>query len=120
MERELADRFGPPPARAQRLLQLAELRIRCRRCGVKSVHVRGREAHFEIFPGDYELSAAFLESTGITFTGSHSFRCALPGPWEKDFQRLVQLLEAFEACAPGEEAEALAVPAGEAAGEGET
>ena len=114
MERELADRFGPLPAREQRLLQLGELRIRCRRCGVKSLHVRGREAHFEIFPGDYELSAAFLETPGITFTGSHGFRYAISGSWEEDFQRLVRFLEAFEACVPGEEAEALAVPAGEA------
>jgi len=116
MERELADRFGPLPQRAQRLLQLAELRIRCRRCGVKGLHVRGREAHFETFPGDYEISAAFLETPGITFTGSHSFRCALTGPWEEDFQRLARLLEAFEACAPGEpgeEAGGVTVPAGE-------
>ncbi|MEK6710381.1 MAG: transcription-repair coupling factor [Nitrospinota bacterium] len=119
MERELADRFGPLPSRAQRLLQLAELRVRARRCGVRSLHVKGREAHFEIFPGDYELSAAFLESPGMSFTGTHSFRCALTGPWEEDFARLVRLLEAFEACIPEEEAQTIAVPAGDEEEEGE-
>jgi len=116
--RELADRFGPLPPRALHLLHLGELRVRCRRSGVKGLHVRGREAHFEVFPGDYELTAAFLETPGMVFTDMQSFRCTLTGRWEEDFDRLACLLGAFEACAApaadGEEALATqTVPGGE-------
>ena len=102
IERGLADRFGPLPPRARRLLMLAELRVRCRRCGVKLLQIRGKEAFFESFPGDYELSASFLDTPGMLFIGSHSFRYSITGVWEEDFPRLVRLLAAFEACVPEE------------------
>lgn len=95
---ELADRFGPLPMRAKRLLQLAELRIRCRRCGLKLLQVRGKEALFEAFPGDYALSATFLDIPGMQFVGSHSFRCSLKGDWEENFEQLAGLLDAFAEC----------------------
>ncbi|MEE9275172.1 MAG: TRCF domain-containing protein, partial [bacterium] len=120
-----ADQFGPLPHRARRLLQLGEIRVRCRRCGVKSLLIRGKEAMFETFPGDYELSAVFLDTPGMAFVDSHSFRCSLKGDWEEDFPRLVRLLEAFEACAPeapgaGEEAEEAALATGpDGGGDGE-
>jgi transcription-repair coupling factor (superfamily II helicase) len=98
IEAELSDRFGPLPPRTVRLLQLAELRVRCRQCGVKTLHIQGKTADFETFPGDYELSAAFLSMNGMIFTGTHDFRLSLTGDWENDFERLVELLEAFQAC----------------------
>ncbi len=98
IEAELFDRFGPLPPRALRLLQVGELRIRCRRCGVKSLHIKGKMANFETFPGDYELSAAFLTTSGMIFTGTHNFQLSLAGDWDKDFVRLIELLETFEAC----------------------
>jgi transcription-repair coupling factor (superfamily II helicase) len=98
IEAELSDRFGPLPQRALRLLQVGEIRVRCRRCGVKSLYIKGKMADFETFPGDYELSAAFLNTSGMIFTGTHHFQLSLAGDWDKDFARLVELLEAFEAC----------------------
>ncbi|MEE9241353.1 MAG: transcription-repair coupling factor [bacterium] len=98
IEAELSDRFGPLPPRALRLLQLGELRIRCRSCGVKSLHIKGKMANFETFPGDYELSAAFLTTSGMIFTGTHHFQLSLAGDWDKDFAQLVELLGTFEAC----------------------
>lgn len=95
---ELSDRFGPLPSRALRLLQVGELRIRCRSCGVKSLHIKGKMANFETFPGDYELSAAFLTTNGMIFTGTHNFQLSLAGDWDGDFVRLIELLETFEAC----------------------
>ena len=103
IEQELADRFGPVPLRAMRLLQLGELRIRCRRCGVKTFQMKGKQIFLESFPGDYELSATFMATPGMVFTGTHSFQFAIQGNWEADFDRLVELLETFETCAMGGE-----------------
>ncbi len=101
---ELADRFGPLPVRARRLLQLGELRLACRRCGVRTFHMRGKRVFLETFPGDYELSAAFLATSGIVFTGTHSFELSIKGSWDEDFDRIMALLETFGACSvAGEE-----------------
>jgi hypothetical protein len=62
-------------------------------------------ADFETFPGDYELSAAFLNTSGMIFTGTHHFQLSLAGDWDKDFARLVELLETFEACSVESEAD---------------
>jgi transcription-repair coupling factor (superfamily II helicase) len=105
IEAELADRFGELPPRAKRLLQLGELRIRCRRCGIKSFHMKGKLVFLDTFPGDYELSAAFLATPGMVFTGTHSFQLTIKGNWEEDFGRLTKLLEMFEACAGEREEE---------------
>lgn len=93
---ELRDKFGEAPARALHLLQLGEIRLRARLCGIKSLHLRGREAHFEIFPGDYELTAAFLDMPGMTFTDAHAFRASVRGRWAEDFDFLVQVMDALE------------------------
>jgi transcription-repair coupling factor (superfamily II helicase) len=114
---ELADRFGPVPLRAMRLLQLGELRIRCRRCGLKTFHMRGKQAFLEAFPGDYELSAVFMATPGMVFTGSHSFQLAIQGNWEADFDRLMEVLETFEACAMDNGKETEDGEAGSLAGE---
>lgn len=115
IEGELADRFGELPSRAKRLLQLGELRIRCRRCGIKSFHMKGKLVFLDTFAGDYELSAAFLATPGMVFTGTHSFQLTIKGNWEEDFGRLSELLETFEACA-GERAEEGGEDGGIAAG----
>ncbi len=99
LDRELADRFGPLPVRARRLLQLGELRLACRRCGVKTFHMKGKQVFLETFPGDYELSAAFLATSGIVFTGTHSFELSIKGSWDEDFDHIMELLETFGACA---------------------
>ncbi len=95
---ELQDKYGAMPARALHLLQLGELRLRARLCGIKSLHVRGKEAHLEIFPGDYELTAAFLDMPGMVFTDAHAFRAGISGRWPEDFDFLVQVLDALEVC----------------------
>jgi hypothetical protein len=41
---EMADRYGPPPPPAVRLLRLAGLRIRCARRGLARIEVRGDRA----------------------------------------------------------------------------
>lgn len=43
---ELLDRFGPPPAPAERLLRLAELRIAAHRWKIHSVRLEGPYAVF--------------------------------------------------------------------------
>ena len=58
---------------------------RARLCGIKSLHLRGKEAHLEIFPGDYELTAAFLDMPGMVFTDTHAFRASISGRWQEDF-----------------------------------
>lgn len=95
---ELQDKYGAMPARALHLLQLGEIRLRARLCGIKSLQVRGREAHLEIFPGDYELTAAFLDMPGMVFTDAHVFRAGISGRWPEDFDFLVQVLDALEVC----------------------
>ena len=61
--------------------------------------MKGKLVFLDTFPGDYELSAAFLATPGMVFTGTHSFQLSIKGNWEEDFGRLSELLEAFEACA---------------------
>ena len=95
---ELQDKYGAMPARALHLLQLGEIRLRARLCGIKSLHVRGKEARLEIFPGDYELTAAFLDMPGMVFTDAHAFRAGISGRWPEDFDFLVQVLDALEVC----------------------
>ena len=95
---ELQDKYGAMPVRALHLLQLGEIRLRARHCGIKSLHVRGKEAQLEIFPGDYELTAAFLDMPGMVFTGAHAFRASISGRWPEDFDFLVQVLDALEVC----------------------
>ncbi len=95
---ELRDKFGEMPIRALHLLQLGEIRLRARLCGIKSLHLRGKEAHLEVFPGDYELTAAFLDVPGMTFTDAHAFRASISGRWPEDFDFLVQVLDALEVC----------------------
>ncbi len=95
---ELQDKYGEMPTRALHLLQLGEIRLRARLCGIKSLHVRGKEAHLEIFPGDYELTAAFLDMPGMMFTNTHAFRASVSGRWTEDFDFLVQVLDALEVC----------------------
>ena len=65
---------------------------------MKFLHIKGKMANFETFPGDYELSAAFLTTNGMIFTGTHHFQLSLAGDWDKDFVLLMELLETFEAC----------------------
>ena len=95
---ELKDKYGAMPTRALHLLQLGEIRLRARLCGIKSLHVRGKEASLEIFPGDYELTAAFLDMPGMVFTDAHAFRASISGRWPEDFDFLVQVLDALEVC----------------------
>ncbi|HTO06413.1 MAG TPA: transcription-repair coupling factor [Myxococcota bacterium] len=45
---DLLDRFGPLPVEAQNLLEVIRLKIRCRRLGVVSVDVKGRELSLKI------------------------------------------------------------------------
>jgi transcription-repair coupling factor (superfamily II helicase) len=45
---DLLDRFGPLPVEAQNLLEVIRLKIRCRRLGVVSVDVKGRELQLKI------------------------------------------------------------------------
>ncbi len=91
------------PPRAAHLLQLGEIRLRARLCGIKSLHVRGKEAHLEAFPGDYELTAAFLDMPGMVFTDTHAFRAKISGRWPEDFDFLVQVLDALEMCKVSED-----------------
>ena len=95
---ELKDKYGEMPMRALHLLQLGEIRLRARLCGIKSLHLRGKEAHLEIFPGDYELTAAFLDMPGMVFTDTHAFRASISGRWQEDFDFLVEVLDALEVC----------------------
>ncbi len=95
---ELQDKYGTIPARALHLLQLGEIRLRARLCGIKSLRVRGKEAQLEVFPGDYELTAAFLDMPGMVFIDAHEFRAGVSGRWPEDFDFLVQLLDALEVC----------------------
>ena len=95
---ELQNQYGEMPMRTLYLLQLGEIRLRARLCGIKSLHVRGKEAHMEIFPGDYELTAAFLDMPGMVFTDTHAFRASITGRWPEDFDFLVQVLDALEVC----------------------
>ncbi len=95
---ELQDKYGAIPERALHLLQLGEIRLRARLCGIKSLLVRGKEAHMEVFPGDYELTAAFLDMPGMAFTSAHAFRAGLSGRWREDFDFLVHVLDALEVC----------------------
>lgn len=95
---ELQDKYGEMPERALYLLELGEIRLRARLCGIKSLDVRGKEAHLEIFPGDYELTAAFLDMPGMVFTDTHAFRANITGRWKEDFDFLVQVLDALEVC----------------------
>ncbi len=100
---ELEDKYGEVPARALHLLQLGEIRLRARLCGIKSLRVRGKEAHVEIFPGDYELTAAFLEMPGMVFTDAYAFRARVSGRWPEDFDFLVRVLDALEMCRVSED-----------------
>ena len=86
------------PTRALHLLELGEIRLRARLCGIKALQIRGKEAHLEIFPGDYELTAAFLDMPGMVFTDTHAFRASISGRWPEDFDFLVQVLDALEVC----------------------
>ena len=95
---ELQDKYGVMPTRALHLVQLGEIRLRARLCGIKSLHVRGKEASLEIFPGDYELTAAFLDMPGMVFTDTHAFRAGVSGRWPEDFDFLVRVLDALEVC----------------------
>ena len=87
------------------------------RCGLKTFHMRGKQAFLEAFPGDYELSAVFMATPGMVFTGSHSFQLAIQGNWEADFDRLMEVLETFEACAMDNGKETEGGEAGSLAGE---
>ena len=98
LEQELSDRLGPMPPRAKYLFELGELRVRLRRCGVKSFHMKGKQVFIETFPGDYELSAEFMATDGMVFTGTHSFQFSVKGNWDDDFGPLVELLETFGSC----------------------
>lgn len=93
---ELRDKFGELPARALHLLQLGEIRLRARLCGIKAIHVRGKEARFEVFPGDYELAAAFLDAPGVEPIDARAFRAGVRGRWAEDFDFLVQVMDALE------------------------
>ena len=95
---ELKDKYGEMPTRALHLLELGEIRLRARLCGIKALQIRGKEAHLEIFPGDYELTAAFLDMPGMVFTDTHAFRASISGRWPEDFDFLVQVLDALEVC----------------------
>ena len=95
---ELKDKYGEMPTRALHLLELGEIRLRARLCGIKALQIRGKEAHLEIFRGDYELTAAFLDMPGMVFTDTHAFRASISGRWPEDFDFLVQVLDALEVC----------------------
>ena len=95
---ELKDKYGEMPTRALHLLELGEIRLRARLCGIKALQIRGKEAHLEIFPGDFELTAAFLDMPGMVFTDTHAFRASISGRWPEDFDFLVQVLDALEVC----------------------
>ncbi|GIX46604.1 MAG: hypothetical protein KatS3mg131_0815 [Candidatus Tectimicrobiota bacterium] len=47
---ELADRFGPPPAAAQRLLHVVELKLLARELGIERLECRAREARLTFHP----------------------------------------------------------------------
>jgi transcription-repair coupling factor (superfamily II helicase) len=74
---ELADRFGPPPREAERLLDLAELKAACRAAGIaRVVEVAERRYRVEFAP-EADGAVAGLES----LAPSRGMRCArLSGP----------------------------------------
>ncbi len=98
---ELADRYGPPPAAVQNLLEYAGLKTSCRRSGVKSLERRGEVLSVRFMdeaPVDPQRLAALVRATpNAQFTPGGVLRLPLAARTATQvFDGVRRVLEAFD------------------------